>query len=211
MEPGTPVLAGHAEAGQRFGLASRLKNMRKVSRLAGFVVMLAAAGCGSGSGTAVVVSHNSTGGQRPKVAVPGRPVPSAAIKRLTALADGALTENGAKSVAWATAVVTTQAKAFSSADMGSSPIGENAVVYLVTIKGHFNAAGAAPGSVGGQPGGTYMSLVYVAKTFWGTAFGLRHSPPSGSPASLGPVTYLSVHSLSHKGSGDASAAPARAH
>ncbi len=106
--------------------------MRHVSWLAGLIPILAAAACGSIGGTAAVTaSHQLT------VAEPGQPVPASAVPRLTAMADRAVTLNGGYPVAWATAVVTTHAKALTSATPGDLiPNDEKTVVYLVTIKGH---------------------------------------------------------------------------
>ena len=167
--------------------------MRRVSWLAGLVPILAAAACGSVGGTAVTASHQLT------VAEPGQPVPASAVPRLTAMADRAVAVNGGQPVAWATAVVTTRAKALTSATPGDLiPNDEKTVVYLVTIKGHFvcDLCTGPPGSH--APTGTYLSLVVYAKTFYGTDFGLGPKPPPVAPASLGPVTYLKVHPLARK-------------
>jgi len=152
--------------------------------LAGMIAVLALSACGSGAASVV----------RPKVPTPGKPVPAAAISRLTVIAERAIAANGGKSVAWATAVVTTHAKALTSATPGDTePSGGNTIVYLLTIKGHFvcHACSGPPGSK--APTGTYLSMVLVAKTFSGTDFGLSPKAPSVSPSSLGPVTYLHVH------------------
>ena len=167
--------------------------MRHVSWLAGLIPILAAAACGSMSGTAVTASHQVT------VAEPGQPVPASAVPRLTAMADRAVTLNGGYPVAWATAVVTTHAKALTSATPGDLiPNDEKTVVYLVTIKGHFvcDLCTGPPGS--SAPTGSYLSLVVDAKTFYGTDSGLGPKPPPVAPASLGPITYLNVHPLARK-------------
>ena len=66
-------------------------------------------------------------------------------------------------------------------------------VFLITMRGHFTARDA-PGPPGAKaPAGGYLSLVIAAKTFQGLDFGIGPKPPPVSPASLGPVTYLSVH------------------
>jgi hypothetical protein len=135
----------------------------------------------------------------PTTAVPSQPVPVSAIPRLTAMADRAVKVNGGLPVAWATVVVTTRAKALTSATPGDSiPNDQRTVVYLVTIKGHFTAYlySGPPGSH--APTGTYLSEVIDATTFAGLDSGLGSKPPPVSPASLGPVTYLNVHPLGHR-------------
>jgi hypothetical protein len=157
------------------------------------ILMLAAAACGSVSGTAGGPASS------PKAAEPGQPVPSLAVHRLTAMADQIVTMDGGHTVAWATAVVTTRAKALTSATPGDFiPNDAKTVVYLVTIKGHFVDYGYSgpPGSH--APTGTYLSLVVNAKTFEGTDGGLGSKPLPVAPASLGPVTYLKVHPLTRK-------------
>jgi hypothetical protein len=164
--------------------------MRNASWLAGLILILAAAACGSVSGTAVTASHQLT------VAEPGQPVPASAVHWLTAMADRIVTMDGGHPVAWATAVVTTHAKALTSATPGDFiPNDEKTVVYLVTIKGHF-VCDLCTGPRGSHaPAGTYLSLVVDAKTFYGTDFGLGSKPPPVASASFGPVTYLQVQPL----------------
>ena len=129
----------------------------------------------------------------PSSPVPGQPVPAWALQRLAALADQAVKENGGRPPAWATAVVTTHEKALTSATPGDTvPIGQNVIVYLVTIKGHFVLGAASIPSGGHAPTGTYMSLVIEAKTFQGLDFGLSPELSPVAPASLGPLTYLKV-------------------
>jgi hypothetical protein len=167
--------------------------MKRAFWLAGVLALLAAAGCGSASAPAVASGH------RPKVAEPGRPVPARAIRRLTAIADRTVTIDGGHPVAWATAVVTTRAKALTSATPGDFiPNDGKTVVYLVTIKGHF-VCDLCTGPRGSRvPAGTYLSLVVDAKTFDGTDFGLGPKPPPVASASFGPVTYLQVQPLARK-------------
>lgn len=146
--------------------------MRGASWLTGVIFLLAAAACGSVSATALTASH------RPKAAEPGQLVPSSAVHRLTAMADQIVTMDGGHPVAWATAVVTTRAKALTSATPGDFiPDDAKTVVYLVTVKGHFVDYGY-PGPPGSHaPTGTYLSLVVNAKTFEGTDGGLVSEPP----------------------------------
>jgi hypothetical protein len=163
--------------------------MNRARWLTGLVPVFAAVACGSASGMAVTASHH------PAVAEPGQPVPASAVHRLTAIADRAVTLNGGRPVAWATAVVTTHAKALTSATPGDTTPGAKAIVYLVTIKGHFvcGLCSVPPGSH--APTGTYLSLVIDARTFAGTDSGIGPKPPPVPPTRFGPVTYLKVHAL----------------
>jgi hypothetical protein len=163
------------------------------------LVVVAATACGSAPvashGTGAIVTSHGTGAL-PVAASHGQPVPRSAVQRLTALADRAVKLSGDHPVQWATAVMTTRAKALTSATPGDSdPSGGAAVVYLITIKGHFVCDLCSVPPRGRAPTGTYMSLVITAGNFRGESdFGLSHRPPPVSPASLGPVTYLRVHS-----------------
>ena len=138
--------------------------------------VLAAAGCGRA------------------LAAGGAPVPASAIGRLAAIAHRAATINGDPAPAWITAVVTTRAKALTSATPGDYVPGSGHVkVFLITMRGHFTA-GEASGPPGARaPTGRYLSLVIDAKTFRGLDFGISPKPPPVPPASLGPVTYLAGH------------------
>jgi hypothetical protein len=167
--------------------------MRRAGWLAGLIPVLAAAACGSVGGTAVTASHERT------VAEPGQPVPASAVRRLTAMADRIVTMDGGHRVAWATAVVTTRAKALTSATPGDFiPNDEKTVVYLVTIKGHFVCDLCTGPRESRAPTGTYLSLVVDAKTFDGTDFGLGPKSPPVASASFGPVTHLRVQPLGRK-------------
>jgi hypothetical protein len=168
--------------------------MRQRRRLAILILLmvLAAAGCGSAGGIRVTTHRH------PATAEPGQPVPAWAVRRLTAMADRAVTLNGGHRVAWATAVVTTHAKALTSATPGDTTPGASTVVYLVTIKGRFvcELCSVPPG--GHAPTGIYLSAVIDARTFKGMDYGLSPKPPPVDPARLGPVTYLNVHPLRQK-------------
>jgi hypothetical protein len=127
----------------------------------------------------------------PSTPTPGQPVPPAAIHRLTAIARRAAKENGDLVPVWATVVVTTHAKALTSATPGDIVAGEqHTIVYLLTMKGHFVAYLASPPAGAKLPTGKYLSIVVDAKTFQGMDAGLSYRPPPVSPASLGPVTQL---------------------
>ncbi len=150
--------------------------------------LLAVAGCGSAGGSAVMVSHHGRA-----TAVPGQAVPPAAVDRLTGMVNRAVTVNDGHAVAWASAVVTTRAKALTSATPGDFvPNAGRTPVYLVTVKGHFAARAASVPAGAHVPTGTYLSLVIGAKTFAELDFGLGAKPPPVAPASFGPVTYLKV-------------------
>ena len=163
--------------------------MRRIATLPCMAAVLAGlviAGCGSVRLT----------GERLAVAVSGSAVPTSAITRLRAIADQFAKENGESVPLWISAVVTTQQKAEASAIPGAfSPAGGKAVVYLVTMKGHFKWGGSRP-VAGPAPTGRYLSLVVSAQTWrWRRAFdvdsiGLSPTPPPVAPSSLGPVTWL---------------------
>ena len=152
---------------------------RVVTALAGAAAMasvLAAAGCG----------------QTPAAA--GTPVPAAVIGRLTAIAHRAATINGDPAPVWITAVVTTRAKALTSATPGDYlPGSAHVKVFLITMRGHFTAREATGPAGAKAPTGRYLSLVIDAQTFQGLDFGISPSPPPVSPAGLGQVARLPGH------------------
>ena len=93
-----------------------------------------------------------------------------------------------------TAVLTTHAKALTSATPGDIIPGAGGVpVFLVTMRGCFAATAASRPPGAAAPTGSYLSVVVDAKTFQVLDSGLSPSPPPVSPASLGPVTYLTGH------------------
>lgn len=121
----------------------------------------------------------------------GAPVPASAITRLTVLANRAAEANGDASPQWMTAVLTTRARALTSATPGDFVPGAYGLrVYLVTMRGHFTAYGSSPPSGAALPAGEYLSLVVDAATFQVLDFGLSATPPPVPPASFGPVTCL---------------------
>jgi hypothetical protein len=121
----------------------------------------------------------------------GARVPESVIARLTVIARRAAAVNGDGHPEWITAVMTTRAKALTSATPGDYVPGSARVrVFLITMCGHFTAINA-PGPSGAKaPAGRYVSLVINAETFQGLDFGISPQPPAVPPASLGPVTYL---------------------
>jgi hypothetical protein len=131
--------------------------------------------------------------ERTTVAVPGSPVPAAAIPRLGAIADRAAQENGSAVPSWISAVVTTQEKALTSAAGRVVLAGGKTVVYLVTMKGHFKferGPRLPSGPRTHAPALHYQYLVVSAETVEVTAWGLSPTPPPVAPSSLGPVTWL---------------------
>jgi hypothetical protein len=175
---GAAVAAGLTAAGCGAGARGR-RGWRL--RAAG----LAAAGCG-----AVVAAGLAAAGCGASPAAAGAPVPARAIPRLTLIADRAAKASGDAAPAWMTAVLTTHAKALTSATPGDFVPGGGVRVFLVTMRGHFVANGAPGPSGAAAPTGRYLSLVVDATTFLVLDSGLSPAPPPVSPASLGPVTYL---------------------
>lgn len=124
----------------------------------------------------------------------GSPVPGSAIPRLTAIARRAAAINGDPRPAWITAVLTTRAKALTSATPGDYvPGSAHVTVFLITMRGHFTANGTSRPPGAKAPAGRYLSLVIEATTFRGLDFGISSKPPPVPPASLGPVTDLTRH------------------
>ncbi len=159
-----------------YSLSSTRPRGLMLAALAGAV--LAAAGCGRAPAAARA------------------PVPASAIGRLTAIAHRAASSNGDPAPAWITAVMTTRAKALTSATPGDYVPGSAHVkVFLITMRGHFTAGEASVPPGAKAPTGRYLSLVIDARTFQGLDFGIGPKPPPVPPASLGPVTYLTGHGL----------------
>jgi hypothetical protein len=143
------------------------------------------------AGAAAVASVLAAAGCGRVAATAGVPVPASAIGQLTAIARRAATINGDPAPVWITAVLTTRAKALTSATPGDYvPGSAHLKVFLITMRGHFTAGDASwpPGAK--APTGWYLSLVINAGTFQGLDFGISPTPPPVAPASLGPVTYL---------------------
>ena len=143
------------------------------------------------AGAAAMTSVLAAAGCGPPPAAAGTQVPASAIGRLTAMAHRAATINGDSAPAWITAVVTTHAKALTSATPGDySPGSAHIKVFLITMRGHFTAREATGPPGAKAPTGRYLSLVIDARTFQGLDFGIGPKPPPVLPATLGPVTYL---------------------
>jgi len=91
-------------------------------------------------------------------------------------------------------VLTTHQKALTSATPGDTVPGSGGVrVYLLTMVGHFTARGVSVPAGAAAPTGRYLSIVVDARTFRVMDLGLSHRPPPVSPATLGPLTYLTGH------------------
>jgi len=143
------------------------------------------------AGAAALASVLAVAGCGRSAAATGAPVPAPAIGRLTVIAHRAATINGDPYPAWITAVLTTRAKALTSATPGDHVPGSAHVkVFLITMRGRFTATEATGPPGAKEPAGRYLSLVIDAKSFRGLDFGISSKPPPVPPASLGPVTYL---------------------
>jgi hypothetical protein len=146
-----------------------------------------AALAGAGALVSVLAAADSGG----SAAAPGVPVPAAAIPRLTAIAHRAAAINGDPDPEWITAVLTTRAKALTSAAPGDYVPGSAHVqAFLITMRGHFTATAVFVPPGAKAPTGRYLSLVIDAQTFQGLDFGIGRKPPPVPPASLAPITYL---------------------
>lgn len=121
----------------------------------------------------------------------GSPVPAPAVPRLAAIASGVAKADGDPAPSQVTAVLTTRAKALTSATPGDLVPGSGGLrVFLVTMQGHFVAGDVSVPPGAAAPAGRYLALVVDASTFQVLDFGLSPNPPAISPGSLGPVTYL---------------------
>ena len=125
--------------------------------------------------------------------VAGPPVPAPTISRLTVMGGRAAKADGDAAPLWMTAVLTTHAKALTSAITRQLVPGTNGVpVFLVTMRGHFPATATSRPPGAAAPTGGYLSIVVDARTFQvlnsGSAPARRRSHP---PASAG--TYLTGH------------------
>jgi hypothetical protein len=139
---------------------------------------------------AVMVAGAAVAGCAASPPVPGSPVPTLAIPRLTLIASRAAKASGDSAPSRITAVLTTHAKALTSATPGDFVPGTGGIrVFLITMRGHFVSNGSRPPGAA-APAGSYLSLVVDASTFRVLDYGLGPRPPQVSPASLGPITYL---------------------
>jgi len=161
--------------------------------VAGMLVGVAAVGLGISAGFGGSPARaGSAPGAGAAVSAAGA-VSVAAAARLDRIALRVARENGDASPAWITAVRTTHGRALTSATPGDTePAGTDAVVYLVTMQGHFVArlASVPPGAK--APTGSYLSIVINAGTFAAMDVGLSPRFPAVAPASLGPVRSLKV-------------------
>ena len=124
----------------------------------------------------------------------GPPVPASATSQLTVIGSRAAKADGDAAPSQMTAVLTTHAKALTSATPGDLTPGAGGVpVFLLTMRGHFAATAASRPPGAAAPAGSYLSIVVDARTFQVLDSGLSPSPPPVPPANLGPVTYLTGH------------------
>jgi len=123
--------------------------------------------------------------------VAGQPVPPAAVARLDAIAAAFVKEDGGRPPTWATAVMTTHARALESATPGDfEPQFAKVVVYLITMEGDFIGYEASVPAGAALPTGRYLSIVVNARTYSVMDWGLSPTAPAVSPASLGPIRHL---------------------
>jgi hypothetical protein len=112
--------------------------------------------------------------------------------RPTAMAHRAAIINGDPNRAWITAVVTTRAKALTSATPGDYvPGSARARVFLITMRRHFTAKDISRPPRAPAPTGRCLSLVIDAKTFRGLDFGI------GPKTAAGPARRPRTGHLSH--------------
>jgi hypothetical protein len=158
---------------------------------AAVLAVLAAAGC---AGPARAVGSPVPASPVPASPVSASPVPASAIPQLAAIASRAAKADGDPRPSWATAVLTTRARALTSATPGDFVPGSGGeAAFLITMRGRFVAGGVSVPPGAAAPAGLYLSLVIDAKTLRELDFGLSPKAPPVSPASLGPVTYLLGH------------------
>jgi hypothetical protein len=168
--------------GMVFGRAARTRR-----GIAGLLVGSAAVGLG------IYAAFAGQPAQAGDGSAPGLAITSAAAARLDAIARTVARDNGDARPSWIEAVITTHGKALESATPGDTePSGNQATVYLITMKGHFTGYDASVPPGARLPTGTYISLVVMAKTFAVTDSGLSPHAPPVAPASLGPVRFLKV-------------------
>jgi hypothetical protein len=176
--PGAERMSG-VTVGSTFSRAARTRR-----GIAGLVVGAA------GVGLALSAAFSGQPAKAGSATLPGLRIPAAAVPRLNAIVASFARANGGKRPAWATAVLTTHAKALESASPGDTEPGGGTVVYLVTMKGHFTAYDASVPAGAALPTGSYVSIVVNARTFRITDWGISPKAPPVSPASLGLVRDL---------------------
>jgi hypothetical protein len=110
------------------------------------------------------------------------------------MAHRAATLNGDPAPAWITVVMTTRAKALTSATPGDYVPGSAHVkVFLITMRERFTAREATGPPGAKTPAGQHLSLVIGARTFQGLDFGLgpsrrRFRSPASDRSPISPAT-----------------------
>ena len=164
-------------------LLSRAAHTRR--GVPGILVGVAAVGLG------IYAAFAGQPAQAGNASVPGLAVSSTAAARLDQIARSFASANGDARPAWIDSVITTHANALRSATPGDTePAGNRTDVYLITIRGHFIGRMASVPLGAHLPTGRYISVVINARTFMIMDWGLSATAPPVSPASLGPVRYL---------------------
>jgi hypothetical protein len=148
--------------------------------LAGIFAVITAA-CSSDTG-ATALSN------RPE---PGRPVPAAAVHRLTVLAGKLAKDNGRYPIAWATVVVTTRSNPLETRPGGPRQPARY-VAYSLIMKGHFVCGACSHPQGARTPTGSYLTLVMNVNGNGPVDFGLGPYRPAADPHAPGPVTHLKV-------------------
>ena len=149
--------------------------------LAGLMLAVITAACSSGNASTALSN-------RPE---PGRPVPAAAVHRLTVLAGKLAKENGGYPVEWATVVVTTRRNPLETRPGGPKQPARY-VAYSLIMKGHFVCGGCTGPPGAPTPTGTYLTVVMNVNGKGPGDFGISRYRPAADPHALGPITHLKV-------------------
>jgi hypothetical protein len=179
LRPGESAAHAHNGLAATFGRAARTRR-----GIAGIAVGIA--------GCALAISTAFIGQQARAVNAASSPaLPHAVVARLDAIAASYARQAGGRTPQWVTAVATTHGRALQSATPGDSEAtGAGGPVYLITMKGDFTDYGAPRPAGAAAPTGHYLSVVVSAQNFAVLDWGLSAAAPAVSPATLGPLQYL---------------------